>query len=1052
MSPRVLLVLTCPLLLTAGVAAVEELPGKEQTFAGMEMAGQTVALAVDDTGRVYLSCTARSFGRGVFSTESSESRRREDRAVFSLVDRRACTLRWRGQEDIKDNAPDRSESVVCLVDTNKDGRADQRTVIADGFNDILDGPAGGILALQSGGVLFGCTPSLWRLEDDNSDFRADRRLPLLTGFGIRTGRGQPGIRAMTEGPDGTIYFTTTSRGCRVQTAEGPRFVIEDRGAVFRCRPDGSDLELLATGLCDPAGIAVDLRGRVFVSDVSPDLASTRLLYVLPGADFGWDEGAPERGVFGPGVRPSWMLPEVAIIEGRATGLVIAPALANGSQLPAFVMADGRSEGGLVPVSVQLSGAGFSAVAGTPLWRGGAVCGLAAAPDGALLWADWGNGFAATSTSRICRLPPREKSAAWSDSAALLAAGIGKLPAKDLPALLEHPHPLVKWRAQQALTALGFQESLDILTRTAKRSPSMPSRLNAVWGMGALAAGEAMLLNEVLLLFSSAEPDIRALAVRIAGVRGYDGPIQELLQLLRDPSPDVRVEAACAIARLRPAGCEEALAAAITACGDSDPFLRHALTYALSCVLTPAELAERGKTATSMHVKKAALNGLRRLRAAEVADFLDDENPDIILAAADAIYDGMILPGYPPLAATLEKCAPKPQLVESGFVRRALAAALRTGTAEEAAAVASFASLPEEKLSDDLRTAAIATLATWDAPPSFESVHNRYDPPLPRPPGIARPLLAKFQPPAAAKRPEAEGLIASVENMDSADAVRVDALQQLAVLQPAKALELSRSLLPGRGTPALRAAARALIMKLEPPAVSYAQITEALAIGSPQEMQTVVQLADRFDSKQAETLWLDLGKKFIDGTIDSAVRLEVLEGLTHRDTSTRGKFRRILESAEAEIDEGADPLARWRLCETGGDPDKGRFVFESARHANCTACHSLNGRGGTEGPELDGVASRVSREQLLAALIRPSDSITHGYGHVTVTLQDGTRHSGLLRQRDDSSLLLASRTGSRRLNADAVQSISDPVSPMPSAAALLTQREIRDLVAWLATLK
>jgi quinoprotein glucose dehydrogenase len=1060
MSPRLLPALIFPALsviaaaaLEAGAAdsATDQPAERESTFAGAEMAGQTMALAVDDSGRVYLSCTGRAFGRGVFSAAASDSRRREDLSIFSLDERRACTLKWIQESGLK-LEPEQSERVVCLADTDRDGKADQRTVIAGDFRDVLDGPAGGITVSSGGAVFFGCTPALWRLEDDNADLHADRRLPLLTGFGIRAGSGLPGLRALTEGPDGRVYFTTTDRGTRVQTPEGPRFVIEDGGAVFRCRPDGSELELLATGLHDPAGIAVDMRGRVFVADAAPDGKGTRVLYVLPGADFGWDTMVPERSVFAAGKRPSWMLPEAGLMSGRATGLVLTPALADGARLPAFVMADGGSNGGLLTVSLVEKDGGFVASAGAPLRQGGAASGVAAGPDGSLFWADWGHEIAAASVSRIRRLAPAGHAAPWNEGAVLLAKGLRRLPPVEISAMLDHAHPMVRQRARQALTARGFQESLDVLTRTAKRSPSLHSRLNAVWGMGALAASEPMLLNEVLLLFTSAEPEIRALAVHVVGESHYAGPPGEILQLLRDPSPEVRVEAATAIARLRPAGCADALLTAIAGCGDSDPFLRHALTFALSRVLTPAELFARGSASAPPAVKSAVLTALRHLRATEIADFLDDPDAATVTAAAEAVYDGIILPGYPQLAAALGKCAALPSLVEPGFVRRSLAAALRNGTAADAEAVAGFLALPSGKVPDELRSAALQTLAAWDQPPSFEPVHGRFDLPMPRAWGIARPLLQRVQPESGAARPKSATFIATVENTELSDAERIDAIQQFAAVQPAKAAELCRSFLPGRGTAVLRAAMRTLIMKLNPPAASYAQVNEAIAFGSPQEVQAVLQVAARYDSKQSEALWLELGKKFIDGTVDPTARLEVLEGLTQRDVTTRGKFRRVLETAEAEIDEASDPLARWRLCETGGDPDKGRLLFETGRHLNCTACHSLRGRGGTDGPELDGVAARLDAAQLLASLVQPSAVLTPGYGHVVVVLQDGTRHAGLLRRRDDASLLLATRTGPLRLHADAVQSLSEPVSSMPSAAAILTLREIRDLVAWLATLK
>jgi putative heme-binding domain-containing protein len=297
----------------------------------------------------------------------------------------------------------------------------------------------------------------------------------------------------------------------------------------------------------------------------------------------------------------------------------------------------------------------------------------------------------------------------------------------------------------------------------------------------------------------------------------------------------------------------------------------------------------------------------------------------------------------------------------------------------------------------------------------------------------------------------ETLVAAVGNTKLPDASRIDALQRLAALQPPKGLEISRGLLPGHGTASLRAAACTVIMKADPPA-SYKLINETLATGSPEEMQAVLQMALRYDSKQAEALWLDLGKKYVDGNIDPAARLEVLEGLRHRDVATRGKFRRILEAAEATLDEGADLLARWHLCETGGDPDKGRLVFETSRLLCCTECHSFRGRGGLSGPELDGVALRLNRGQLLAALVQPSSAIAPGFARVTVTLQDGTHATGVLRKRDDSALVLATSNGPRHIRADAVKSISEPASPMPPASTLLTLREIRDLVAWLATLK
>jgi quinoprotein glucose dehydrogenase len=282
-----------------------------------------------------------------------------------------------------------------------------------------------------------------------------------------------------------------------------------------------------------------------------------------------------------------------------------------------------------------------------------------------------------------------------------------------------------------------------------------------------------------------------------------------------------------------------------------------------------------------------------------------------------------------------------------------------------------------------------------------------------------------------------------------DAARIDALHQLAVLQPPKALELCRSLFPGGATPRVLAAARTTIMKLDA-AASYLQIHEALANGSPEEMQATLLMAQRFNSKQSDTFWLEAGRKLYLAKIPPPARLEVIEALLLRDNQPRSKWRRLLEVIEADSSEEADPLARWRMCETGGDPDKGRLLFETSRHAACMSCHALHGRGGTSAPELEGIGKKKRAPDLLAALLHPSDSVVQGYGHVTVTLKSGAQHRGQLRRRGET-LTLETPRGTLQLPAAEVKSVSTPESPMPATGSLLTPRELRDLVAFLSGL-
>jgi cytochrome c len=52
---------------------------------------------------------------------------------------------------------------------------------------------------------------------------------------------------------------------------------------------------------------------------------------------------------------------------------------------------------------------------------------------------------------------------------------------------------------------------------------------------------------------------------------------------------------------------------------------------------------------------------------------------------------------------------------------------------------------------------------------------------------------------------------------------------------------------------------------------------------------------------------------------------------------------------------------------GGDPARGRQLF-SAR--NCNLCHKIDGRGGSLGPALDRVGTRLSGERLFRMLRDP----------------------------------------------------------------------------------
>jgi putative heme-binding domain-containing protein len=139
--------------------------------------------------------------------------------------------------------------------------------------------------------------------------------------------------------------------------------------------------------------------------------------------------------------------------------------------------------------------------------------------------------------------------------------------------------------------------------------------------------------------------------------------------------------------------------------------------------------------------------------------------------------------------------------------------------------------------------------------------------------------------------------------------------------------------------------------------------------------------------------------------------------------------------------------------SGGDIRRGERLFYSHQNAQCIRCHSYGDYGGNAGPRLNGVASRLTREQLLEALINPSARIAPGYGMVTLKMKNGNTVSGIL--KDESAKQLTLKIGNKPdtlLQVSDIAQRTNAASSMPPMRSLLTKKEIRDIVSFLVTLK
>ena len=95
----------------------------------------------------------------------------------------------------------------------------------------------------------------------------------------------------------------------------------------------------------------------------------------------------------------------------------------------------------------------------------------------------------------------------------------------------------------------------------------------------------------------------------------------------------------------------------------------------------------------------------------------------------------------------------------------------------------------------------------------------------------------------------------------------------------------------------------------------------------------------------------------------------------------------------------EPRRRVPRCAAGraAAPDPGRTRSSSIPRRQCTRCHTVRNAGADVGPNLTGVAQRLTGAQILESLLEPNARVAPGYGTVGVTLRNGQRVDGTLQE-------------------------------------------------------
>lgn len=130
----------------------------------------------------------------------------------------------------------------------------------------------------------------------------------------------------------------------------------------------------------------------------------------------------------------------------------------------------------------------------------------------------------------------------------------------------------------------------------------------------------------------------------------------------------------------------------------------------------------------------------------------------------------------------------------------------------------------------------------------------------------------------------------------------------------------------------------------------------------------------------------------------------------------------------------------------GDAVQGEGVFQQT----CAVCHSLAGKGGAVGPQLDGIGHR-GVERLCEDILNPNRNVDRIFRQSQVVLRDGETLLGLIRREEGERLVLVNAAGNEIGIANSqIQSREElETSLMPeNFSEALTESDFKNLIAYL----
>ncbi len=910
------------------------------------------------------------------------------------------------------------DRIMILEDNDGDGIAEVQKVFYQGPE--IASPLG--ICIMPDRVIVSQSPYVWAFFDDDGDDKADRKEIIFQG--LKGEQHDHGMHTFTSGPDGKLYFNFGNEGKALRdknnnvvydqfgdSIAAPKY---KQGMVFRCDPDGSNIERLGHNFRNNYEVAVDSYGSMWQSDNDDDgNRGVRINFVMEYGNYGytdemtgawwnmprtnWEDSIPYRHwhLNDPGVVPNLLQTG----SGSPTGMIVY----EGSLLPerfhnqVIHCEPGHNVVRAYPV--KKDGAGYTATIDNILlgeydqwFRPSDVC---VAPDGSLIVADWydpvvgGHDAKDKESGRIYRVAP--KGVKYTMPKFDYSTPEGAVVA------LQNPNLVARRKAWAAIQQFG-EKAVPELEKVWKSSKNDRMQARAFWALVKLPGGEKYIAEAI----ASNNPDIRIIGLRAA--RQLNANVAGVLsQLVNDKDPQVRRE--CAVA---------------------------------------------------LHNNKAPEAAKLWVDLAVQYDGKDRWYLEALGIGAHNQWDKFF-------AAYLEK-VPEPNKTEAGrdIVWRAR-------TDKSLPFLVELASDGKVALKDRLRyfrafdfnpsaakTQALLGIIQNNKDNNTEInalVLNALDPKIINQSGLAKNALTS--------------VVKAVYGTDTyIDLVKrysikseTPALIQLALDQPETnmATEAVRILFGFNADNEMKNVikgndySKAVRMLTAFSKVAYGQTMDVYneILSSKKYADTVKRTAAFMVGRS----WAgeDLAMKLVkENKIGPDLETTLMAGLEF------GPRRSMLIKIQDLINErkgGGSQRAvfnRDSVLALKGNIEKGYQVFKT----NCSICHQVNGEGVDFGPKLSEIGAKLPKDGLLEAIIEPSAGVSFGYETIELKMKDGSTLTGLLASKTETTIDLKLPGGTiDKIEASNVKTIKQlSESMMPALHVAMSSQELADLLEYMSSLQ